>query len=96
MNILTTFLYSKFKSSTVLRIASTIMIIGCWFRLLAVINDWFGFVVIGQIIVMAAAPMYLNAISLTANVWFADNERALAGALMTMASPLGSLMSFVI
>jgi hypothetical protein len=45
---------------------------------------------------MAAAPMYLNAISLTANIWFADNERAIAGALMTLASPLGSLVSFVI
>lgn len=45
---------------------------------------------------MAAAPMYLNAISLTANVWFADNERAIAGALMTLASPLGSLVSFVV
>jgi len=96
MNILTTFLYSKLKSSTVLRIASSLMIIGSWFRLLTAINDWFGFVIIGQIIVMAAAPMYLNAISLTANVWFAENERASAGALMTMASPLGSLISFVL
>lgn len=45
---------------------------------------------------MAAAPMFLNAISLTANVWFADNERALAGALMTLASPIGSLISFIL
>ena len=45
---------------------------------------------------MAAAPMYLNGISLTANVWFADNERAIAGALMTLSSPLGSLLSFII
>jgi hypothetical protein len=45
---------------------------------------------------MAAAPMYLSGISLTANVWFPDNERASAGALMTLASPVGSMLSFVI
>ena len=45
---------------------------------------------------MAAAPMYLSGISLTANVWFPDNERASAGALMTLASPVGSMLSFII
>ena len=45
---------------------------------------------------MASSPMYLNAISLTCNVWFPDNERATAGALMTLASPLGSLLAFII
>jgi hypothetical protein len=48
MNVLTTFLYSKLKSSTVLRIASTLMIVGCWFRLLLTeISDQFYFIIIG-------------------------------------------------
>ena len=65
-------------------------------RTIAMINDKFEWILIGTIVVMASAPMYLNGISLTCNVWFPDNERASAGALMTLASPLGSLLAFVI
>ena len=40
--------------------------------------------------------MFLNGISLIANTWFPDDERAIATALMTLASPLGSMISFII
>jgi len=53
-------------------------------------------IIFGQLIVAAAAPVFLNGISLIANSWFPDNERATATALMTLASPLGSMISFII
>jgi len=96
MTFLTTYLFKILRRHTVLRIACVTMIVGAWMRLLTAINDQFAYVILGQIVVMSTAPIYLNCISLLANVWFPDNERASAGALMTLSSPLGSMISFVI
>lgn len=41
-------------------------------------------------------PIVLNAISVVANLWFADNERAKATSLAGIAVTMGSILGFTI
>lgn len=94
--IVSTLLYNRLECRTVLIIASLTMIIGGWTRSLAAISNNFWWIVIGQGIIACSGPMVTCAISIIANNWFGDGERALATAIMSLSNPLGSFLSFVI
>jgi len=94
--IVSTLLFNRFESRTVLSIAATIMICGAWIRSVAQINDNFWWVVVGQAVIASSGPMVTSSISIIANNWFSDKERALATSIMSLSNPFGSFMSFVI
>lgn len=72
------------------------MISGAWLRNLAQVNDNFWWVVFGQAVVASSGPMVTSSISIIANNWFSDQERATATSIMSLSNPFGSFSSFVI
>ena len=47
-------------------------------------------------ILASSAPFGFNSISLIANVWFGDSQRATATSIMGLADIIGALATFVI
>jgi MFS transporter, FLVCR family, feline leukemia virus subgroup C receptor-related protein len=92
----TVYMFNRMSCHAVLSVASITMFVGAWVRMLAVINNEYWFIIAGQAIVASAGPMVTGAISIIANNWFGDKERAFATAIMSLSNPLGSLASFVI
>jgi nitrate/nitrite transporter NarK len=81
---------------TVMAIGAGLMIVGAWTRSLAMLDNNYWWVVIGQLIIACAGPTISSPISIIANNWFGDHERAKATSLMSLSNPLGSLVSFII
>ena len=52
----------------------------------------FWFLFVGTFIFFIANPLILNSISVIANLWFADDERARCTAICGLMAPLGSLL----
>lgn len=50
----------------------------------------------GTVIFFAANPLVLNSISVIANMWFADEERARCSAISGLMAPLGSLIGLAL
>jgi hypothetical protein len=64
--------------------------------MLAKIHDSFSWIIIGQTIIGISLPMTIGAVSIIANLWFGDLERARATSLMTVSNPIGIFFSFAI
>lgn len=88
--------FNNWKFSSVLRFGALIQFIGCWLRTLSFIGDTFWLLVMGQFIFFLANPFVLNSITLIANLWFSDKERAQATAISGLMAPLGSLLGFIL
>lgn len=50
----------------------------------------------GQTLIGLSSPLTTGGVSIIANYWFADNERARATSLMLVSNPLGIFVSFLI
>ena len=94
--IITVWLYNTFSVRTVLIIAVVLLFVGAWIRMVAMVNDQFLWIVIGQCIIQTNGPMTTGAISIIANYWFGDKERGRATSIMALSSPFGMLVSFFI
>lgn len=94
--IFTVWLYNSCSLKTVLIIASLLLFFGAWMRMLAMLNNNFFWIVIGQCIIQANGPMTTGAISIIANFWFGDKERGRATSIMALSTPFGMLVSFFI
>ena len=94
MTFLCVYLYSKYSTSLVLRLVTTLMLLGAITRASCLWIDSFWPVAIGGYICSCCNPFFINCQSIIANRWFTDKERALATALQTVAMPLGSALSF--
>jgi predicted MFS family arabinose efflux permease len=91
-----TYLFNMLECRTVMAIGAGLMLVGAWTRSLAMLDDNYWWVVIGQLIIACAGPTLQSPISTIANNWFGDHERAKATSLMSLSSPLGSLLGFII
>ena len=70
---------------------------GCWVRSLAFhAGHQFWPILAGTAIYVLALPMCTNAISLIANLWFSDDQRATATSLISLSMPLGTMLSLLI
>jgi hypothetical protein len=92
---LSMWLYQKVEPHTVTRIACFIMFSGAWLRLLCAKTDSFLPVMVGEIWLSLACPLFFNMMTQFCNAWFPDNERTLATAVSGLAIPLGNLVAFL-
>jgi predicted MFS family arabinose efflux permease len=70
------------------------ILIGAWTRMLTAITGNFWYIIIGQTIIGVSSPITTGGVSIIANYWFADNERARATSLMMVSNPIGICLSF--
>ena len=94
--VLTTKMYNSMSLRKVLLVCSLCEFVGAWLRMVAVFNRQFWWIVIGQAFIGLSSPMTTCAVSIVANLWFGDQERGRATALMLVSNPLGILVSFSI
>ena len=92
MNFAAAWSFSHMRLHHVLYLAAALQFIGGWIRVLGFLDDKFWIEALGMLIFFVASPMILNSISLIANLWFADNERARATAISGLMPSLGSII----
>ena len=92
--IVATQMYNTWSLRTVLFICSIMILIGAWTRMLSAITGNFWYIIIGQTIIGVSSPITTGGVSIIANYWFADNERARATSLMMVSNPIGICLSF--
>jgi predicted MFS family arabinose efflux permease len=61
----------------------------------APLNDMW-WLVAGQALIGVSSPITTGGVSIIANYWFADSERARATSLMMISNPLGLFTSFLL
>jgi hypothetical protein len=91
---LSMWLYKYLSPHNITRISCVIMLSGGWFRLLCVVNTTFLPVMIGEIWLSMACPLYFNMMTQFCNAWFPDSERTAVTALCGLSIPLGNLVAF--
>ena len=96
MTFASVWMYSRYKTSTVLRFCVTLILVGTAFRAVSGLSDSFWFVAGGKFLCSCANPFFVNVHVLIANKWFSDKERALATALMIVGSPIGVGCSYIL
>jgi hypothetical protein len=74
--IMATQMYNTWSLRTVLFICSIMIVIGAWMRMLTAITGNFWFIIVGQSIIGISSPITTGGVSIVANYWFADHERA--------------------
>lgn len=94
--IAATQLYNVLTLRKVLLICSIMVLIGAWIRLLTKPFDNMWWLIAGQTIIGISSPLTTGGVSIIANYWFADNERARATSLMMASNPFGIFVSFLI
>lgn len=75
-------------------IAVVALVVGSWLRIL--VNESFWWVILGQSIIAIGQPLTLVAPVKIANIWFGDNQRALATTIGSLAGPVGSVIGFLL
>ena len=89
--------FARYKVHQLLICAALMQVLGGWIRTLSFVDDenysgTYWMLVFGQFIFFVANPFILNSISIIANMWFAEEERARAMAIAGLMAPLGSLL----
>jgi len=95
MNFAVIWMYKTFPRHQCLRVGAVLQLIGVWLRYMTVLTGDYWYILAGQFVVAIAQPMIMNAISIIANVWFGDKQRALATSLAGLSNPVGGLISLV-
>ena len=92
--ILSILLSRKF-SMRVIMIIGSILNIGVFIRLFSLIkpNQGYPALVIGQICISIAQPIFINVTALFAARWFPPSQRDIATAIGSMANPLGKILN---
>ena len=96
MTLTAVWLYENLPTHHVVYITVLLQVVGCWIRSLAFVFDEFWPLFVGTAIFVSSVPLFTNAISLIANQWFPDNQRATATSLISLAIPVGSLFSLIL
>lgn len=96
MFVIATQMFNSMSSRKAILICTIMLFIGAWLRPLAWINSHFFWIVIGQTIIGLSSPITTGAVSIIANNWFADTERAKATSLMLASNPLGIFTTLLI
>ena len=93
MNFFANWFFTNWKLNYVLYLAAFLQLAGGWIRTISFFGDpgnfWLLF--LGTFVFFVANPFILNSISVIANTWFADNERARATAIAALMTPVGCL-----
>ena len=95
-DFLAVYLFGKYPTDTVLRVASLISLTGAMFRFLSFGNEQFWPILVGTFMMASAASIFLNSQMIIANKWFSDKERALAMAILNVSAPIGAIASFTL
>ncbi len=89
-------LLTAYSLANVLRLGCFFLVFGAWLRSVSLIdNDQFWPILTGTIIISLANPIFLCAQNVICNRWFADNERAMATAITSLAIPVGSIIAYI-
>jgi hypothetical protein len=94
MTFVAMWMYKVMKVDTVLRIASLMLLVGSWIRMLAKEGEFWP-VFVGQVIISLAQPIIYNVMAKFAIQWFSDSERTLVIAACGLSIPGGNLMAFL-
>ena len=96
VNFAAAWFFANWKINKILICAALLQLVGGWFRALSFIREpqrgSFSIIILGTFIFFLASPFILNSISIIANMWFAEKERARAMAIAGLMAPLGSLL----
>ena len=96
MSFLATYMFNHYRRDHVLRFAACLQIIGAVTRMASAWTSSFYPIFVGSLIIAGSAPFGFNAISLIANTWFNDKQRATATSIMGLSDILGALCTFLI
>ena len=94
ITLISVWMYSRFSTSGVLRFTVTLLMLGSALRALCFFTDSFWPVAVGSFLCSCCNPFFLNCMTIIANRWFTDTERALATALLVVGSPVGVGFSY--
>lgn len=92
--IVATQMYNNMSLRKVLLICSFMILIGAWMRMISAVTGNFWWIIAGQTIIGVSSPITTGGVSIIANYWFADNERARATSIMMVSNPIGIFISF--
>jgi sugar phosphate permease len=84
------------RRDKVLKIAALMQIIGALTRMGSALTQTFAPIFVGALILASTAPFGFNSISMLAEVWFGDKQRATATSMMGSADIIGALATFLI
>ena len=96
MSFLATHMFNHMRRDKVLKFAAILQILGAIFRMGSAWTQSFWPIFVGSMILAGSAPFGFNSISLIANVWFSDSQRATATSIMGLADIIGALTTFII
>ena len=88
-DFLAVYLFGRYKTDTVLRIAALISFSGAMLRFLSLAVDEFWPILLGTFLMASVASIFLNSQIIIANKWFSDTERAIAMSVLNVSTPLG-------
>ena len=95
-DFLAVYLFGKFRTDSVLRVASIISFFGAMLRFLTLTNDEFWPILIGTFMMASVSSIFLNSQIIISNKWFSDSERASAMAILNVSQPIGQIISFIL
>lgn len=88
-DFLAVYLFGKYRTDSVIRVASIISFLGAMLRFLTFIDDEFWPVLLGTFMMASVSSIFLNSQMILTNSWFSDRERALAMSILNVSAPIG-------
>jgi hypothetical protein len=88
-------LYKVMPVQNVIRLSCSVILIGCWFRVLTGVSNSFTPVLMGQVIISLAYPLVTNVMTRFSNTWFPDSERSIVTSVLGLSIPTGNLIAFL-
>mmetsp|Transcript_33741 Transcript_33741/g.41649 ORF Transcript_33741/g.41649 Transcript_33741/m.41649 type:complete len:284 (+) Transcript_33741:245-1096(+) len=95
-DFLAVYLFGKYRTDHVLRIASFVSFSGAMLRFASISQGSFWPVLAGTFLMASVASIFLNSQIIIANKWFSDKERAIAMAILNVSTPIGQIVSFAL
>jgi len=95
-DFLAVYLFGKYRTDTVIRVAATVSFAGAMLRFISFANDEFWPILLGAFMMASVSSIFLNSQIILVNRWFSDTERALAMSLICVAQPVGIIFSFML
>lgn len=95
-DFLAVYLFGKYRTDSVLRVASIISFTGAMLRFFSLTTSEFWPILLGTFMMASVNSIFLNSQIIIANKWFSDTERALAMSVLNVATPIGQICSFAL
>lgn len=93
-SFIASYMFNNMRRDKVLKIAALMQIAGALTRMGSSLTQTFSPIFVGALILASTAPFGFNSISMLAEVWFSDNQRATATSMMGSADIIGALLTF--